>query len=126
MSRLGKFKGVTDRLMPLLIHPDRLTDKKLTSTIKKMAERIGKDSFVFQQNAIMGRSDGARDLGRIQCDTLVLCGRQDALISFDLHREMAAKIPHSTLSVIENCGHLSTLERPEAVNAALRDWLLRE
>ncbi len=126
MSRHGKFKGVTDRLMPMLIHADRLMEKELTDTVKKMAEHIGKEGFIRQQNAIMGRPDGGRDLGRIQCETLVLCGRQDALTPLGLHEEMAAGIPHSTLFVIEDCGHLSTLERPEAVNAALRDWLSRE
>jgi len=36
---------------------------------------------------------------------------------------MHAHIPGSTLRVIERCGHMSTMEQPEAVNAALRDWL---
>ncbi len=126
MTRHGKFKGVTKRLLPLLIHPDRIGDEELTDTIMKMAEHIGKEGYIRQQNAIMGRPDSTWDLGRIQCETLVLCGRQDALTPLESHREMAADIPHSTLSVIEDCGHLSTLERPEAVNAALRDWLSRE
>jgi pimeloyl-ACP methyl ester carboxylesterase len=39
---------------------------------------------------------------------------------------MAAGIAEARLVVIEDCGHLATLERPEAVNAALRRWLLSE
>jgi len=39
------------------------------------------------------------------------------------HGRLAALIPASTLTIIEDCGHMSTLEQPEAVNAALRWWL---
>jgi pimeloyl-ACP methyl ester carboxylesterase len=88
-----------------------------------MAERVGHDGFVRQQTAIMGRPDGRADLKRIACPTLVLCGRQDALTPVALHEEMAAAIRGARLVVIENCGHLSPLEQPEAVTAAIRDWL---
>jgi pimeloyl-ACP methyl ester carboxylesterase len=40
-----------------------------------------------------------------------------------LHEEMAELIPDSRLRVIERCGHLSALERPEGVTTALREWL---
>ena len=39
------------------------------------------------------------------------------------HEEMASMIPHSHLVIIENCGHMSTMERPAEVTAALREWL---
>jgi pimeloyl-ACP methyl ester carboxylesterase len=36
---------------------------------------------------------------------------------------MAAAIRGARLVVIEECGHMSTVEQPDAVTAALRDWL---
>jgi pimeloyl-ACP methyl ester carboxylesterase len=42
-----------------------------------------------------------------------------------MHEDMAKLIPDSRLVVIEECGHLSTMEKPEAVNAALQNWLER-
>ena len=78
-----------------------------------MAERIGKEAFLRQQNAIIGRPDGRADLKRIACPTLVLCGRQDALTPVALHEEMAGAIRGAKLVVVENCGHLSPLEQPE-------------
>jgi pimeloyl-ACP methyl ester carboxylesterase len=39
------------------------------------------------------------------------------------HQAMAARVPGSRLAFIENCGHLSTIEQPEAVNRVLADWL---
>ncbi|HEX3501194.1 MAG TPA: alpha/beta fold hydrolase [Stellaceae bacterium] len=121
----GHFKGVTPQLLPQLISPDRLTDQPLVYAVIDMAERIGRDAFLRQQKAAMGRPDGRADLKRIACPTLVLCGRDDAVTPVALHEEMAAAIPGAELVVIEDCGHLSTLERPEAVNSALRSWLGR-
>jgi pimeloyl-ACP methyl ester carboxylesterase len=124
LSEKGEFKGVTPRLLPLLVHPARLEDRPLTSLVLAMAERVGKAVFLQQQKAIMGRPDGREDLRRIACPTLILCGRQDALTPLALHEEIVSLVPGATLTVIEDCGHLSTLEKPVSVTAALRRWLL--
>ena len=97
--------------------------KQLTSIIFAMAEHVGMDGFIRQQKAIMGRPDGRADLAKIAVPTLVLCGRQDALTPLELHKEMAAGIAGSRLVVIEESGHLPTLERPAEVNQAMREWL---
>lgn len=89
MTRYGDFRGVTSRLLPLLIHPDRLGDGELTRTVMAMADNVGREAFLRQQQAIMTRPDSRRDLGLIHCPTLVLCGRQDALTPLEVHREMA-------------------------------------
>ncbi len=120
---LGNFKGVTSRLLPLLIHENRLGDEALVGTILSSAENVGSEGYVRQQHAIMTRPDGREDLGNIDCPALVLCGRQDALTPLALHEEMAAAIPEARLVVVEDCGHLAPLERPDTVNAAMRDWL---
>lgn len=119
----GEFRGVTSRLLPLLIHEDQLDDGEITAVIKASAENVGPEAYVRQQKAIMSRPDGLEDLKRIACPALVLCGRQDALTPLHLHEEMAAAIPGASLVVIEDCGHLSPLERPRAVSAVMRYWL---
>jgi pimeloyl-ACP methyl ester carboxylesterase len=124
LSEKGQFKGVTPRLLPLLIHPARHEDKPLTDVVTGMAEQVGKEAFLRQQKAIMGRPDGREDLRRIACPTLVLCGRQDALTPLALHEEIAGLVPGAKLQVVDDCGHLSTLEKPLTVTAALRQWLV--
>ena len=124
LSEKGDFRGVTPRLLPLFIHPARHEDKPLTEVIMGMAERVGKEAFLRQQKAIMRRPDGREDLRRIACPTLVLCGRQDALTPLALHEEIAGLVPGAKLVVVEDCGHLSTLEKPITVSTALRQWLL--
>ena len=117
---VGDFKGVTGRLLPSLIHHDRLEDENLIGIIKASAANVGPDAFVRQQTALLDRPDGNGDLKNITCPTLVLCGRQDALTPLTGHEEMAAAIPNARLVVIDHCGHLSPLEKPDVVNAEMR------
>lgn len=110
-------------LMPVLIHKSRLADKALVETIAQMAEDTGVEAFRRQQTALMNRPDNRPLLPHIACPTLVLVGREDALTPVELAQEIAAGIPGARLEIIPDCGHLSTMERPEAVNRALRAWL---
>ncbi len=119
----GQFKGVTPRLLPLIVHRDRLDDAALVDRIMAMAERVGQAAFVRQQTAILGRIDARPFLPAIRCPTLVLCGRQDVLTPPELAREMADLIPNARLAIIEDAGHMTPMERPEAVNAHLEAWL---
>jgi pimeloyl-ACP methyl ester carboxylesterase len=123
LSREGRFDEVPHELLPNIVHRDSLDDERVTSAIFAMAEAVGPEAFVRQEEAIIGRPDSRKDLPGIACPTLVLCGREDALTPMHLHEEMAALIPASQLCLIERCGHLSALERPERVTAALREWL---
>src|SRR6266571_687142 len=123
LAERGRFLGVTDILLPMLVHRSQLANRELASTIKKMAKNTGRDAFIRQERAIISRADSLPLLERIACPTLVLCGRQDALIPLALHEEMAARISGSKLEIVEECGHLSTMERPAETSAALRRWL---
>lgn len=123
MTNYGKFRGVTDRLLPILVHEARLAEESLINEIKKMSEHVGSEAFTRQQHAIMGRPDSRPFLIEYGVPTLVMCGRQDALTPLEHSQEMAAAIPGSRLAVIEDCGHLSTMERPQAATALMRQWL---
>ncbi|MEO8004521.1 MAG: alpha/beta fold hydrolase, partial [Betaproteobacteria bacterium] len=110
-------------MLPFLVHPSRATDAALVKVIREMAQATGLEAYVRQQNAIIVRPDYGPTLRTIVCPTLVLCGREDRLTPLEDSERMAAAIPGSKLVVIEECGHMSTLERPDEVNAALRNWL---
>lgn len=119
----GRYGEVSEALLPLLVHSARLEDEALVAVIDEMAEETGAERFARQMRAIMGRADSRPTLGSIRCPTLVLVGAEDALTPPELAGEMHEGIPGSRLVVVPDCGHLSTLERPEAVTAALRAWL---
>ena len=120
------FEQVIEHHLPGFIHPARLLNTELCDTIRASAQNVGAETYARQQEAIIGRRDQRPNLGAISCPTLVLCGRQDNLTPLALHEEIAAGIPNASLEVVEDCGHLSTLECPEDVNRALASWLERE
>jgi pimeloyl-ACP methyl ester carboxylesterase len=119
------FPSVIEALLPKQIHPAHMDNQVLVDSITEMAFNLGKDTFIRQQNAIATRIDSRPHLSRIQCPTLILCGREDAITPLEVHQEMANKIVGSKLVVIEECGHLSALEQPLRVNEALMQWLLK-
>jgi pimeloyl-ACP methyl ester carboxylesterase len=121
----GRYGQVVATTLQRLIPPERLGETALTAAFTAQAQRVGVQAFVRQQTAIIGRPDSRPDLAAIACPTLVLCGRQDVVTPPEVHEEMAAGIPGARLVIVEDCGHLSAMERPQAVTALLQDWLLR-
>ncbi len=120
------FTPVTNRMLPLMLHESRVKDTPLVKVVREMAERTGIEAYIRQQNAIIARPDYRPMLPSIACPTLVLCGRQDRLTPLEESEGIAQAIPNAKLVVVEECGHLSTLERPDEVNRALRTWLEQE
>ncbi len=124
LTRRGNFKGVTPRLLPLLIAPAHLENESLIQAIMAMGERVGPDVFVRQQTAIMNRIDSRPFLKDIRAPTLVMCGAEDALTPPEHAQEIVDGIgPNAQLQIIEDSGHLAPLEQPEAVTRLLKEWL---
>lgn len=124
MARNGQFPAVSrDILLKLYIHPDRLTDEGLVGRVVAMADATGPEVFLRQQAAILSRPDRRTDLRNIACASLVIVGDGDALTPPDCAREIAEAIPGARLEIIPHCGHLTTMERPDAVNQLLDAWL---
>ena len=88
-----------------------------------MIERKTPAVFEAQIQALLDRPDAGQVLQALRCPTLFLCGRHDAWSPLTRHREMQAMLPHSELVVIEDAGHMTTMEQPDAVSAALLRWL---
>lgn len=89
----------------------------------KMALALGPEVFERQSIALRDRPDQQETLRGVTVPTLVLCGRHDALCPVERHELMHALVPASDLVIVEEAGHLPTLERPEATTAALKRWL---
>jgi pimeloyl-ACP methyl ester carboxylesterase len=118
------FPAVIDTLLPRLVHPSRLNDALIVEVITAMANSVGKEAFIRQQRAMIGRIDSRPFLHQIKCPTLVLYGREDVITPIEVHEEMVAGISSSSLAIIEECGHLSMLGQPQRVTEALEKWLL--
>jgi len=122
-ARAGKLDEINAMLWPVLVHKDRQGDSALKAIAGGMTLMAGAEAFARQQTAILTRPDSRPGLPGITCPTLVLVGDGDQLTPPALSEEMAGLIPGSKLVVVPDCGHLSTLERPDAVTKALMDWM---
>ena len=119
----GRFSELPNLLFPVFVHRNRQGDEALRAIVRIMAEETGPQAFVRQQRAIMTRPDCRPQLASIGCPTLVLVGDGDELTPPALSEEIVAGIAGARLVRVPDCGHLSTLERPQAVNQALVQWL---
>jgi pimeloyl-ACP methyl ester carboxylesterase len=122
-ARAGKLIEVADESFVFFVHPNRYGDVALRAVVRAMAEETGAEAYLRQQQAIIGRPDSRPMLGAIQCPTVMLVGEQDRGTPPELAREIAAGIAGARLVVVPDCGHLSTLERPQAVTKALVEWM---
>lgn len=113
----------TESLKPLYLAESHRDDDELLDTILDMAMTLGPDVFRTQSLALRSRVDSVPTLSSISCPTIVLCGDEDSLCPVSYHELMADMIPSARLHVIENCGHLSSLEQPDAVTHQLRTLL---
>ena len=117
------FPAVISTLMPKLMTQEHLRNDELTATVSEMALAVGKEAYLRQQRAIIGRIDSRPHLDRIACRTLVVAAREDQLMPVELLRELADGIPGAKLAIVEDSGHVASLEQPEKVTELLRGWL---
>jgi pimeloyl-ACP methyl ester carboxylesterase len=117
------FPAVIAALLPNLMVEAHLGDPARTGKVTEMALGTGVAAFLRQERAIIGRIDSRAHLAAIRCKTLVVAGRHDALMPLEILEELAHGIPGARLAIVEDCGHMSTLEQPAQVTRLLEAWL---
>jgi pimeloyl-ACP methyl ester carboxylesterase len=125
LSEIGRFKGVTPRLLPRFLSAEALEDEAMCQTVMDMAAEIGQKHFTSQQYAIMARRDQRPYLPSFHKPSLVLCGMADELTPPQLSEEMAGLLPRAELVLLDKIGHLSSLEAPEEVTQAIIRLIIR-
>lgn len=123
LAETGRFADLVEAQFPVYVPPARRADRELKAAYVAMCNDVGPEAYVRQQKAIMGRADSRPLLRTFDCPTLVLVGAQDEATPPHLSEEIAAGIAGAKLVTVPDCGHLSTLERPEAVAEALVAWM---
>lgn len=119
-ARSGKLRELAiESLKPLYLAECNRENEALLEILLDMALDCGPDVFERQSRALLNRPDSVPTLGTMDVPALVLCGREDSLCPVSYHELMAAEIPNSELMVLDRCGHLSTMEQPEATSRAL-------
>lgn len=120
--RAGRLDALVEASFPALVHASRAQDTTLLAIMQEMLRDTGAAAAVNEVETYMNREDARPLLASIAVPTLVLIGDSDQLVPPPHARENAAAIPGATFVELPECGHLSALEQPEAVTAALVDW----
>ena len=122
IARQQGMAAMAARWVQGMVWKPRLADTVLVQDVIDMFARRSADMFAAQISALLARPDAGDLLAAIRCPTLVLCGEEDSWSPPQRHRDMAAQIPGATLVMVPECGHMCTMERPEAVTRALLEW----
>ncbi len=125
LVQLAREKGMREmgrRWARGMVHPAHV-DTPVFEAILDMIERKTLATYEAQITALLARPDARSVLGTLRCPTLLLCGRQDQWSPLARHQQMHEALPGSTLEVVEDSGHMTTMEQPDAVNAALCRWM---
>ncbi|WP_170396334.1 alpha/beta fold hydrolase [Ruegeria arenilitoris] len=122
-AKMGRLEEVMRRIISsntLAPGPRRIP---ILNDLVAMALDLGPEVFERQIRALQRRPDQQGGLRRIKVPTLVLSGAHDTLTPLRKHTFMSELIPGADLKVIDEAGHLPTLEAPDFVNDALTQWL---
>lgn len=102
---------------------DRPNRSEILALCMDMAQRLGPEVFVRQSRSLQSRPDQTETLSNATLPALALGGVHDVLCPPFRHEQIAALMPNAELVLIEDAGHLTTLEQPDIVNAHLSAWL---
>lgn len=90
-----------------------------------MALTLGPDVFINQSRALQSRLDQQNTIQSIKIPVLILCGSEDKLCPVERHEMMHNMITDSDLKIINNAGHMPTLEQPRETTEVIKEWLMR-
>jgi pimeloyl-ACP methyl ester carboxylesterase len=117
--RSGRFAQVVEELVPALT----ISPEAHGPLIVEMATAVGPAGFLRQNEALLHRRDQLSIVSRFQGPILIACGSHDRLCSPRVHADLAARFAHARLLVVEQAGHLSSIDQPVALTSGLTDWL---
>jgi pimeloyl-ACP methyl ester carboxylesterase len=122
LARSQGMEAAAREWLPTMVHP-AVIGSTLFERLVAMVTRSHPARFAAQVQALLHRADAEPVLRGVGCPVLLVCGEQDRWSPPERHRAMQALLPGTVLQLIGECGHMSPMERPEAVSAALAQWL---
>jgi len=112
-----------EEMKPAYLAPGNAADETLLELVLDMARSLGAEAFARQSTALAARPDYSSTLAAWRGPSLIVCGRHDALCPPARHELMASLIEGARLEIVEQAGHLVTLEAPAVVNGLLEGVL---
>lgn len=127
LTDLSSEKGIAalaQEWVASMVLPARRDDVSLVEPLHRMVCTYTPEQHAGHVEALLHRRDLTSLLPTITVPTLIAVGDGDPWRGVDGHRAIAAAIEDAELAVIDHCGHMAPAERPEAVTALLRSWVL--
>lgn len=103
----------------------RRTHPALVHRVRDMMATVSAATMIAAQEGMLARDDVTAWLDDIDVPTLLVVGDEDVITPAKEMRAMHDRIPGSALETIEHAGHLTPVEQPEHVSAALLRFVQR-
>ena len=122
-ARTGRLRQAMAEEVPEAALYDSIDRPAVLALVEDMAFGLGEGVFMRQSRALQRRPDQQKTLRRTLLPALFLAGAHDTVVP--LRRQEFARdlMPNSALKVLEDAGHLPTLETPEEVTRAIAQFL---
>jgi 3-oxoadipate enol-lactonase len=119
----GSSSVVAAMLPRLLAEATTQRRPAVVDCLAEMIQSMDPQGIAAAQRGMAAREAATTILGQIDVPTLVVCGQHDSVSPPVNMQTMAAAIPDARFVEIPDAGHMSPMENPAAVNAAIRDFL---
>lgn len=116
-AQAGNFAEVAEQLAN-----DFVYDSRVRPAVLAMFKRQ-QFAFVDQMQILIQRENTLPYLNSIKANSLVIHAAQDKIFKLEDFRKIYQGIPGAKHTIIEDSGHMVTLEQPQAVTALMRYWL---
>jgi pimeloyl-ACP methyl ester carboxylesterase len=117
--------AAADAMVDKLLSPEARGRSDMVERVRRMILRQKPETLESDLTAMRDRADQTGLLSGIRVPTLVLAGELDTITPPGPAREMASAIPGAEFVEIPGAGHLSPVEKPKAVAAALGAFFAR-
>lgn len=114
-------KVVADAMLPKMLTGE--SPKALQDEVHAMMLAQPVEGARYALHAMGSRPDSRPMLPTLRTPTLIIVGAKDPVTPPDAAKTMADAIPGAKMHVVDGAAHLAPMERPDAVNALLVDWL---
>jgi pimeloyl-ACP methyl ester carboxylesterase len=117
----GQFAKVVDELVSHFVF-----DAHVIEAVRRMLQKSGAEAFIREEQSMLLRDECLSILPLIHCPTLVVHAEKDQVFSLEDHEELIHHIPKAKLSIVQACGHMSPMEKPQIITDLMRSWLIEK
>lgn len=121
MARAKGTQALFDALLEKMFKKSPAED--VVESCRRMIVGTPAEVAVADLEAMRDRPDSVETLGTITVPAMWIAAEEDVIMPLDAARATAGKIPNGRFVEIPAAGHMAPMENPDAVNAALRDFL---